>query len=1149
MASCRFVLPFAFGLPLALLLAGCSGGNFSSSGHNPPPSPTITSVTASCATAAVPVGQTTKCSSVLQGTGSFNSAVNWAVNSVQGGNATAGTVSAVGLYTAPAIVPTPFTVTVTATSVADATKSASFNVVVAGTIASASQTISASAGGTITLPDGSSVTIPAGLLTADQTITLTENSVPLNQSPNHLLAGAGPALSLTFSGPLPLQSSTTQGPARFNRAASSSSLLAGISFHFSFGANVSSAASIGSAIASFTNQAGEVLYQGISDAVDATTQTADAVISQGCISVIGSALSSGTAAELTIGVYFVDLAAGPANALTQGLLVWTPTAGQFLPFVPSQQCPAPSTSGEKVLVVIHGMLSSVEGSYTSMLGTTDFLSKGNYGPVFGIDYDWWNGLQQNGKTLAGYLDQVVACAPGVPIDILAHSEGVPVTISALTLDTVAKSSVQHFIAIAGPILGTPLANAVTGPLGTGRYALLTAIGNFPFLQMVFPPASPGGLLDLLNDQFAKDLATDSTGSGVLDGIRNLWIQDPVLSKLPIVMVGGTFPDPLFAGEYIPLGACINNCFGSFTHEPFDGVVGLDSAFGQGLDLPLYRVPAEPLFHTAMVDNPGILSSLELQLNNSQPPKLEISTTASNTSCLSDGHSCSGSPGSVFTFKGSGFTPGRPILGIYVQDPTGTQVAPVSATAQSDGTFTWNDATLSTKVPGTYGVWIYDLDHGASNSVIETICSGNCGTGTPAITVNISPTTVTLVPGATQSFSVVVSGTISTAVTWSATGGTITSTGLYTAPVVAGTYSVVAASQADPTVTATAIVTVSGVSSGVTISPVSVSVPESGTQTFTAPVSGGGGVIWSVQEGTSGGTITSTGIYTAPNTAGTFHVVATGVADLSQSAAAVVTVVAGPIVTTLHSFDHTTEGANPWAALIQGSDGNFYGTTEAGGNLSCSFFTSVAGCGTAFKMDTSGKVTVLHAFSGQDGAYPDTHLIQTKNGSLYGTTTFVGLNISACLLGGTSTPAGCGTVFKVDTSGGFTPVYSFSSFSSPEGVNPDAALIQASDGDLYGATSEGGNISCAGTYNSYSMLGCGSIFQIDLSNTLTTLHSFSGSDGAYPFTSLLQATDGNFYGVTAGGGNLSCASYATPGCGTVFKMTSPGTIKNLHSFRC
>src|ERR1700722_17243443 len=140
----------------AILLTGCGGGSpMSSSGTTTvPPSSTITSVAVSCQLNSVPVSQTNQCSDKVQGTGSFSSAVTWSVNGVQSGNSTLGTVSPTGLYTAPTTVPTPYAVNVSATSSQDGTKSAFVSLIVAGTTASASQTVTASGGGTITLSDG-----------------------------------------------------------------------------------------------------------------------------------------------------------------------------------------------------------------------------------------------------------------------------------------------------------------------------------------------------------------------------------------------------------------------------------------------------------------------------------------------------------------------------------------------------------------------------------------------------------------------------------------------------------------------------------------------------------------------------------------------------------------------------------------------------------------------------------------------------------------------------------------------------------------------------------------------------------------------------------------------------------------------------------
>ena len=197
------------------------------------------------------------------------------------------------------------------------------------------------------------------------------------------------------------------------------------------------------------------------------------------------------------------------------------------------------------------------------------------------------------------------------------------------------------------------------------------------------------------------------------------------------------------------------------------------------------------------------------------------------------------------------------------------------------------------------------------------------------------------------------------------------------------------------------------------------------------------------------------------------------------------------VTVLHVFAGGTDGAQPAAALIQATDGNFYGTTESGG---------ASGKGTVFRMTPSGTVTVLHAFSGgADGSLPVAPLIQATDGNFYGTAS----------AGGAS---GNGTVFKMTPSGTVTVLYAFT--GGADGGKPEAPLIQATDGNFYGTTDGG------------------TVFRMTPSGTLTTLSSIGGNPNG-----LVQATDGNFYGTTRNGGGL----------GTVYRMTSSGTVTLLHSF--
>jgi uncharacterized repeat protein (TIGR03803 family) len=232
---------------------------------------------------------------------------------------------------------------------------------------------------------------------------------------------------------------------------------------------------------------------------------------------------------------------------------------------------------------------------------------------------------------------------------------------------------------------------------------------------------------------------------------------------------------------------------------------------------------------------------------------------------------------------------------------------------------------------------------------------------------------------------------------------------------------------------------------------------------------------------------------------------------------------GGTVTTLHSFAKA-DGVHPYARLVQATDGSLYGSTYSGG---------ANNDGTLFKITTSGTLTSLLSFDGADGDGPGRGLMQGADGDLYGTTAQGGANSYA------SCDETCGTVFKVTTGGMLTTIYSFCSLSDcADGFFPYAWLIQAANGDFYGTTAQGGAHSClAGE--------CGTVFKITPNGTLTTLHSFDGADGQWIYASLVQATDGSFYGTAFLGGTTN--NLCTYGCGTVFKVTSGGTFTTLHSF--
>src|ERR1035441_8119412 len=182
--------------------------------------------------------------------------------------------------------------------------------------------------------------------------------------------------------------------------------------------------------------------------------------------------------------------------------------------------------------------------------------------------------------------------------------------------------------------------------------------------------------------------------------------------------------------------------------------------------------------------------------------------------------------------------------------------------------------------------------------------------------------------------------------------------------------------------------------------------------------------------------------------------------------------AGVVLTTLHSFQVSPNGANSQAGLVQGSDGNFYGTTSSGGT---------AGAGTVFKISTNAALTTLYSFSGfNDGANPVAGLVQGSDGNFYGTTPG----------GGTQ---GWGTVFKISTGGALTTLYSFT--GGNDDGNPSAGLLQGSDGSFYGTT-----VGCfryihfahSGVNLTGSLPGpstFGTVFKISTAGALTTLYSF------------------------------------------------------------
>jgi uncharacterized repeat protein (TIGR03803 family) len=215
-------------------------------------------------------------------------------------------------------------------------------------------------------------------------------------------------------------------------------------------------------------------------------------------------------------------------------------------------------------------------------------------------------------------------------------------------------------------------------------------------------------------------------------------------------------------------------------------------------------------------------------------------------------------------------------------------------------------------------------------------------------------------------------------------------------------------------------------------------------------------------------------------------------------------------TTIARFNVIDRG--PSNSLVQGPDGNFYGTTAEGGAY-CDPPNSLA-CGTVFKITPSGTLTTLYSFCAQitycpDGGYPVAGLVLGSDGNFYGTTPAGGTdNEGIC---GTMR---CGTIFKITPDGVLATLYSFCSQTNcSDGAVPMAGLIEGSDGNFYGTTNLGGVTSTSPC----SPSGCGTIFKITPDGKLTTLYSFCAQtncpDGSGPRDALVQAFNGNFYGTT------------------------------------
>jgi uncharacterized repeat protein (TIGR03803 family) len=222
--------------------------------------------------------------------------------------------------------------------------------------------------------------------------------------------------------------------------------------------------------------------------------------------------------------------------------------------------------------------------------------------------------------------------------------------------------------------------------------------------------------------------------------------------------------------------------------------------------------------------------------------------------------------------------------------------------------------------------------------------------------------------------------------------------------------------------------------------------------------------------------------------------------------------------TLYSFtgdDGSPDGGYPFASLAKGADGNLYGATTEGGT---------GGFGTIFKINPNGSFTTLYSFTnGIDGTGPTNALIQASDGNFYGVTEAGAL--------------GRGNVFRMSPDGALVNVYTFN--GGPNGGEPNA-LIQASDGFFFGTTAHS-------TLASFQFYGI--IFRMSTNGQLSPLYTLNSGDGHYPAAGLVEASDGNFYGTTYNGGAFptSPPDAGPPGNGTIFRISPNGAFATVASF--
>jgi len=604
----RLLCALLLSVPLLFASACGGGGSGNGGGSNPPPqSPTITSVSVTCPSLTVPTGQSSQCSAAVSGTGSYSSGVTWTVNSTSGGSATYGTISAVGLYQAPVTAPSAYVVTVSATSTADSTKSGSFSVLIAGTIATATQPIVASTGGTISLPGGDSVTIPAGTLTANTTASLQLSSVA-TQPTNTLFGGIGPSLLMSFSpavGGVGAAASRHAFRPSAAPSASASSSTSNITFTLQGGQGLSTT-QLQNAFGVLNVNDGTNNFFSLPSSYDATSNATTLTVDPSMIE---------PSSTLEIGIA-VAVANGQNSGGNPSLQEWDDSIPAFTN-TPASYCP----TGSRVLVLIHGIFSDVQDSFGNTGGAAGCalkngtsscpVARGPYDTVLGINYDWSKPIASSSIDVANILNSFFAgsCSFSGTIDIEAHSEGTLVTLtSADNLSSSAKAKLAHIALVAGPIDGTPLASDAD--------AFITV-----FMNEALESASTVIDPSITQNQKAQlpiiisELAPATSAGSAVPAAQSAAAKN--LSQTEIVAIGGD-------KSFLPWWGSWIETLPAFSGAPNDGVVPVASALPTDSSLPnLVRLVGNdpttgdypyPDNHVSLVNNQNVMPAILSALN-------------------------------------------------------------------------------------------------------------------------------------------------------------------------------------------------------------------------------------------------------------------------------------------------------------------------------------------------------------------------------------------------------------------------------------------------------------------------------------------------------------------------------------------------------